>query len=694
MFSRVNARPRLAVVVPVYGNEASLPELYERIVSASEKANVELTIQFVNDRSPDNSQTVLEALAERDPRVRVILLSRNHGSFVAIAAGLAQVADHDAAVILSADLQDPPETVLQMMDRWRQGKRVVLCVRAKRDDPLATRLFSETFHWLFRRIALKDMPPGGFDFCLIDKAVIKVILESAEKKTSLVGLILWAGFDRAVVEYDRAERKHGKSMWSLGRKLSYAFHSIVAFSSFPMKFFGVIGLALTCLSLAGMAYILIASFLGLISSPGWASMMLSQLVTITVMFLGFAVIGGYLWINLEQTRKRPLFIVEKSVGTARGTLPDDGRIPFFDMRRVSAPVARELKDAAQRVLRSPQTILGPEVARFEREFASWAGARHCVGVANGTDAITLALWAAGVTPGSKVAIPALTAPPTAVAVIRAGCTPMFVDVVESSLTMDPAGLDRAAAQGASAVVPVHLYGTSCDMAVIMDASRRLSLTVIEDCAQSTGSSYNGKPCGLFGAASAFSFYPTKNLGCYGDGGAILTDDPELAGKLRMMRFYGQDASGECVMPGFNSRLDEMQAALLSERLRVIDEHNQTRRRIAALYDSELAFLSPVAGVSGPAQATGRVPHLYVVRPKCRDGFRAFLNARGVDTGVHYPMALTTHAYLAANGLGGPCPASETAAAHVVSLPCHPGMSMDAARRVVAACHEWRREGEG
>jgi len=251
MFSRVNARPRLAVVVPVYGNEASLQELYERIVAASEKANVELTLQFVNDRSPDNSQSVLEALAERDPRVRAILLSRNHGSFVAIAAGLAQVADHDAAVILSADLQDPPETIPRMVDRWREGKRVVLCVRGKRDDPLATRLFSETFHWLFRRIALKEMPPGGFDFCLIDRAVIRVILESGEKKTSLVGLILWSGFDRAIIEYDRAPRKHGKSMWGLGRKISYAFHSIVAFSSFPMKLFGIIGLVLTCLSLAG-----------------------------------------------------------------------------------------------------------------------------------------------------------------------------------------------------------------------------------------------------------------------------------------------------------------------------------------------------------------------------------------------------------------------------------------------------------
>ena len=157
----------------------------------------------------------------------------------------------------------------------------------------------------------------------------------------------------------------------------------------------------------------------------------------------------------------------------------------------------------------------------------------------------------------------------------------------------------------------------------------------------------------------------------------------LAAQLRMMRFYGQDASGECVMQGFNSRLDELQAALLSERLRVLDEHNVARQRIAALYDRELSFLNPV-GATG-----GRVPHLYVVRPDDRDGFRSHLKARGVDTGVHYPLALTRHAFLAGNSLGGPCPVAETAASHVVSLPCHPGMHQRTAERVIEACLSWR-----
>lgn len=679
----VTARPRIAVVVPVYGNELSLVELYERIVAACETAGVELTLQFVNDRSPDNSQDVLAALAARDPRVRVILLSRNHGSFVAIAAGLAQVADHDAVIVLSADLQDPPEVIPEMVARWREGRQVVLCTRATRDDPPLTRLFASCFYWVFRRIALKAMPPAGFDFFLIDRVVARVILESAEKKTSLIGLILWAGFNRAIIEYHRQERKHGKSMWRMGQKLSYAFHSIVAFSSFPMKLFAGIGLTLTAISCLAIAYVAGALLLGYISTPGWASMMIAQLVTITALFLGFGVLGGYLWINLEQTRRRPLFIIEKRLNFPAADHAPGGDLPFFSARAVSAPLFQELGQAASKVLHGTQLILGPGVARFEREFAAWLGAKHCVGVGSGTDALTLALWAAGVEPGARVIVPALTAVPTAVAVLRAGCTPVFADVDPETLTIAPAEIERLAALGCAAVMPVHLYGNPCPLAEITALAARLGLTVIEDCAQSTGSLYGGRRCGLFGAASAFSFYPTKNLGAYGDGGAVVTDDAGMAEKLRMMRFYGQDERGECVLPGFNSRLDEVQAALLSVRLRALDEHNASRCEIAALYDRELGFLHPVAPVPG------RVPHLYVVRPTDRDGFRAHLQAQGIGTGVHYPLALTRHAFLAAHSLGGPCPQAEQAAARVVSLPCQPGLHRTEAMRVVAAARSWR-----
>ena len=401
------------------------------------------------------------------------------------------------------------------------------------------------------------------------------------------------------------------------------------------------------------------------------------------MFLGFGVLGGYLWINLEQTRRRPLFIIEKRLNIPGADHAAGDALPFFSPRAVSAPQAQELGQAASRTLHGSQLILGPAVARFEREFAAWLGARHCVGVANGTDALTLALWAAGVEPGAKVIVPGLTAPATAVAVLRAGCVPVFADVDPGTLTIAASEIERLAGLGCAAVIPVHLYGNPCAMGDIAPLAKRLGLTVIEDCAQSAGSLSGGRPCGLFGAAGAFSFYPTKNLGAYGDGGAVVVDDADMAEKLRRMRFYGQDESGECVLPGFNSRLDEIQAALLSVRLRALDEHNQARCDIADLYDRELAFLNPVAPVPG------RAPHLYVVRPADRDGFRAHLQARGIGTGVHYPLALPRHAFLAAHSLGGPCPEAEKAAARVVSLPCQPGLHRAEALRVIEAARSWR-----
>ncbi|GFK93823.1 dTDP-3-amino-3,4,6-trideoxy-alpha-D-glucose transaminase [Fundidesulfovibrio magnetotacticus] len=704
---------RLAVVVPVYGNEASLPELYERIDAATRGLDVELTLQFVNDRSPDGSQAVLESLAARDPRVRVILLSRNHGSFTAIAAGMAQVATHDAVVILSADLQDPPELIPEMVRRWRAGIPVVLCSRKDRDDPLASRLFSRAFWWSFRRFAMPDMPPGGFDFCLIDRRVVRVILESSEKKTSLVGLILWAGFERSVIPYERAARKHGRSMWSMGRKLAYAFHSLVAFSSLPMKLFAGLGLVVGAAGVLMAFYVLLANLFGWITVPGWSALMLMQTVILATVLLGFGVLGGYLWINLEQTRRRPLFIVDKTVGQDLAPGDRDGRVDFFSLERVSAPARHGLREAAHRALASRRIILGPEVERFERAFARYVGAPHAVGVANGTDSITLALWALGVEPGSLVAVPALTAPPTAVAVLRAGCVPLFMDVDPQTLLLPASAVARAAALGAKAVVPVHLYGNLCDMPAIRAEADRLGLVVIEDCAQSTGSEAFGRHCGTWGHAASFSFYPTKNLGTYGDGGAVVTADPGVAQRLVSMRFYGQDASGVCVLPGMNSRLDEMQAALLTERLACLDEHNARRVAVAARYDQALSALDPVPG------QPGRVPHLYVVRPDERAEFRRFLSERGVDTGVHYSQALNRHPYLAAQGrvaqapesqapaapgtvavAHGPdarsadagCPTAEAAAARVTSLPCYPGIPEAHVERVVEACREWAARG--
>ena len=261
--------------------------------------------------------------------------------------------------------------------------------------------------------------------------------------------------------------------------------------------------------------------------------------------------------------------------------------------------------------------------------------------------------------------------------------PCFVDVDEKYLTIDPEQVEAATAQGAKAIVPVHLYGNPCDMDALMKVAEKYNLIVIEDCAQSFGTRINDRHCGFFSKVAAFSFYPTKNLGAYGDAGAVLTSDKGLAEKLKQMRFYGQNAAGECVFSGINSRLDEMQAALLCERLKVIERHNDQRINIARQYDAALSFLNPV-----PSRH-GRIPHLYVVRPDNREAFRQFLMDHDIQTGIHYPLALHQHDYLRKNSHAGKCPVAENACRQVLSLPCFPGMDGQAVEKVIFVCQEWR-----
>ncbi|MDH5510806.1 MAG: DegT/DnrJ/EryC1/StrS family aminotransferase [Nitrospinota bacterium] len=677
-------KTRLALVLPVYGNEKSLPTLYQRIVDATKDLDVELTIQFVNDRSPDNSQQVIEELCAQDSRVRGLLLSKNHGSFVAIVAGLHEVRDQDCVVILAADLQDPPEKIPELLAKWREGVPVVLGVRGKRNDDFVSVILSKMYHRIYRRWVMKEMPEGGFDFCLIDRKVVDVVYQSSEKNTSLIGLIIWAGFDRAYVTYDREERIHGKSMWSFRKKIDHAINGIVAFSATPLKFFSLLGVIFSLLSLFLAFVVLRNYYTGLIQISGWTSLTLLLLLIASFQFLAFGVLGEYFWNNLEQSRKRPLFIVEKKIGgknrPGRAPLRLDGQVLFFDVHSASSGIERTLEETANRALRSSRLILGQMVERFEQEFSSVTSQRHTIGVANGTDAITLALWACGVGEGDVVITSALSAPPTAVAIIRAGAKPLFVDVDPETLLISPEALEKAAATaGARAVVPVHIYGNPCDMEAICQIAEKYNLVVVEDCAQSFGTMVNDKHCGSYSHAAAFSFYPTKNLGGYGDGGAVTTNDPKIADTLRQMRFYGQNAMGEAVMAGMNSRLDEMQAGLLLDRLKTVEGQNEERKSTASMYDHQLGFLNPAPSLPG------RSPHLYVVRPSDRVSFRAALLDDGVQTGIHYPLSLNRHEYFIKHGVVSSCPVAEEACGRVVSLPLRPGMTDSEIGRVIAAC---------
>ncbi len=305
-------------------------------------------------------------------------------------------------------------------------------------------------------------------------------------------------------------------------------------------------------------------------------------------------------------------------------LPADPRAAYLSRKQ-------EIDEALLQALARGTYILGEDVAGFEREFAAYVGVRHSVGVANGTDALELALRACGIGPGDEVVTVSHTAVATVAAIESAGATPVLVDITDS-FTIDPEGVRSALTSRTKAIVPVHLYGLPADLAPLRALAKERGLRIVEDCAQSHGARYQGIRTGACGDIAAFSFYPTKNLGALGDGGAVTTDDPALAERVRLLREYGWRQRYISAIAGTNSRLDEVQAAILRVQLRHLEAGNAARRSLAALYDQELKG----TGFALPAAAPDHVYHQYVIRHPRRDALREALKAQGIGTLIHYP----------------------------------------------------------
>ena len=356
-------------------------------------------------------------------------------------------------------------------------------------------------------------------------------------------------------------------------------------------------------------------------------------------------------------------------------------VPFNALAVQDRPIQAELLAAIRRVVERGRYVLGEEVRTFERDFAAACGSAHAVGVANGTDAMRLALEAAGVQAGDEVVTVAHTATFTALAISMLGARPVFCDIEPAAMTMDPAQLERAITPRTRAILPVHLYGQMADMDAIVEIGQRRGLSVIEDCAQSHFARFQGRLAGSIGVAGAFSFYPTKNLGALGDGGAVTTDDAALARRVRELRNGGQADRYRHAWKGVNSRLDEIQAAVLSVKLAHVAAATAERRAQAARYDAALA------GVAPPRALPGRehVYHLYVIRHPRRDALAEHLAAHGIGALVHYPIAV--HLQPAYQDLGmkeGSLPETERAAREVLSLPLYPGLTEAQQARVIEA----------
>lgn len=357
-------------------------------------------------------------------------------------------------------------------------------------------------------------------------------------------------------------------------------------------------------------------------------------------------------------------------------------IPFLDLKAQYRQIKPEIDAAVERAIESGQFVLGPEVSAFEERFAAYSHAKHCKAVNSGTSALHLALLAAGVGPGDEVITVSMTFVATTAAILYCGATPVFVDIDPGTWTMDPDLIEAAITPRTKAIVPVHLHGLMADMDAIMAVARRHRLIVIEDAAQAHGAEYKGRRAGSIGDAGCFSFYPGKNLGAYGEGGAVVCNDAEIAQRISLLRDWGQASKYNHVVAGYNYRMDGIQGAILNVKMKYIEEWTEARRAVAFQYD-RLLDGHPDRRPAPPTYSR-HVYHVYAIEVAERDQAQAKLQAAGISTGIHYPVPV--HLQKAYAGLGykaGDLPVTEFLAGKFLSLPIYAELQPDQVSTVIS-----------
>ncbi|MFC1848309.1 DegT/DnrJ/EryC1/StrS family aminotransferase [Chloroflexota bacterium] len=361
-------------------------------------------------------------------------------------------------------------------------------------------------------------------------------------------------------------------------------------------------------------------------------------------------------------------------------------IPLTDLRSQYESLKNELDAAIMRVLQNGQFILGPEVRAFEKEMAAFCGMGYAVGVASGTDALHLALLACGIGPDDEVITTPFTYIATTEAIVNCGARPVFVDIDPRTCNIDPERIESAVSARTKAIIPVHLYGQPAAMDSVIEIAKKRDLKVVEDCAQALGAEYRDVKAGSLGDAGCLSFFPAKNLGAYGDGGMVVTDNPEIAETLRMLRVHGTKTSYYHVMPGFNSRLDALQAAILSVKLKHLEDWNELRRSKASLYSrllSRIDGIEPLAVIEGCRSSCNYYTVWLKDERLNRDELRKYLHSKGIQTQVYYPLSLhLQEVYRSLGHKPGDFPQSELAQEQVLSLPIYPELDDEHIERIV------------
>ena len=679
---------RISVVIPCYCSAESLPLLVPRLLETL-RPRGDVEIVLVNDSSPDGGETwdVISTLVDAAPDEIVgIDLARNFGEHHAVLAGLRN-STGDYVVVMDDDGQNPPEEIPKLLDAFDDEIDVVYTSYATKHHHLIRNLGSRFTNWVAGILMGK---PRGLYLCSfkgLSRRVVDRISAYPGSFPYIDGLVFRNTRRFTVVAVEHRPREQGASGYNLRRLLRLYANMAFGFSILPLRLVTAVGMSASVLSVFLALWFAIERLTT--DSPtqlGWAST--AVLITFFggAMLFALGILGEYTGRLFLSATGQPAYVInEVRRGGQRKAVEaaPDTPIPFVDMaahfRSVEAPV----NEAVKRALESGQYVLGPEVAAFETELADYLGGGSVVGVNSGTDAIALSLIAAGVGPGDEVLTVATTAIPVPSAIQSVGAKPVFFDIDGETWAPDLADLELRLTGQSKAVVVPHLYGKTFDIAPFVAFAREHKLTVIEDAAQSLGATFGDARVGCGGDFGAFSFYPTKPLGAFGDGGAIWVPSSTVAQRLRALRNYGQTGRYEAELAlGRNSRLDELQAAILRVKLPGLDEANARRRGLG----NELASrLGSLIQLPEPHVGGDHVYHLFVgLLPKNtdREAFLGGMAQQGVMGLVHYPAPLYRQKAFFDDRTS--LPVTEDVLRRIVSLPVYPEMSSAGPERIADA----------
>lgn len=708
-----------SIIVPFYNEEEGISLFCKTIDEYASGVFFEIQLIFVDDGSADNSCEKLNKYSFKNiGNIKLIRLAKNCGSHAAIRAGLLH-ADFNICTWMGCDLQEPLEFLEKSYQIIKTGYDAVYVEKKTVQVGWGNRLFSKCYSHLMRKYAVKSYSSGGISNIVFNDKIKDYINNNIESNSSIMLQIMDVGYKYQTISLDYHERSAGKSKWTLKKKIKLFIDSFVSFSFMPIRLVSIFGILMFVAGVSFGIYEIIYKLTNPeLPVPGYVTLAILISVGFGITNIGLGIIAEYLWRTYDAARRRPEFVISDMLNLQQKE-EEKMNVRILDLTRQYQSIKEEVETAVCRQMESGQYIMGKAVADFEKTFAEYIGAKHAIAVNSGTDALIIALRSAGIKPDDEVITTPFTFFATAETVAAVGAVPVFVDVCEDTYNIDPKKIEDKITGKTKAILPVHIFGQPAEMDEINAIAQKHNLIVIEDACQAAGAEYKGKKAGALGKLGCFSFFPTKNLGAFGDGGMITTDDDELNIICRAMREHGAAQNGakarflldgiEDELKGavsedalynpykyynyliaYNSRLDAIQAVVLNIKIKYLDSFNKRRAEIADYYNSAFAGIKDI--ITPKANGGGISWHQYALCCSHKDELGDYLASKSVGSAAFYPVPLHLQkAFSYLNYKEGDLPVAERLARRTVCLPIYPELKKEEQDYVIQCVEEFYRK---